>query len=280
IRDGKIEQMSFDHSLVWEMARRQRVDPEGLAGIPSNVIVRSLGPEPLVQVDLEGPHPIAAGDVYLFLSGGLCGRVSDAEIGAGASVLPPAEACRFLVDLANLRGGPDNITVLVVRVKAQGNAREPKAASAWPVYLRVSWPMTTLVAGVLLVILAAYLTAYEHRTAGIASFLLAAPTIVAGITGLMISYSREQRRQAEQTQFPPPRMYREADCRVDRHLIEKLTKANSALEQQIKEKQWQVEWLEYQQHFAQGIKFLGEEKLTDGFRELCRAMRVLADTFQ
>ena len=61
IRAGKIEQMSFDHSLVWEMARRQRVDPEGLSGIPSNVIVRSLGPEPLVQVDLEGPHPIKAG---------------------------------------------------------------------------------------------------------------------------------------------------------------------------------------------------------------------------
>src|SRR5260370_25741457 len=114
IRDGQIEQMSFDHSLVWEMARRQGVDPDGLQGIPSNVIVRSLGPEPLVQVDVEGPHPVQAGDTYLLCSDGLTGQISDSEMGAIASVLPPAEACRFLVDLANLRGGPDNITVLIV----------------------------------------------------------------------------------------------------------------------------------------------------------------------
>src|SRR5437762_11519719 len=44
VRDGKIEQLSFDHSLVWELARRQRKDPGELQGIPSNVIVRSLGP--------------------------------------------------------------------------------------------------------------------------------------------------------------------------------------------------------------------------------------------
>src|SRR2546423_1604638 len=62
VRDGKIEQLSFDHSLVWELARRQRKDPGELQGIPSNVIVRSLGPEPLVQVDVEGPHPVQAGD--------------------------------------------------------------------------------------------------------------------------------------------------------------------------------------------------------------------------
>src|SRR5438552_340066 len=55
IRDGFIEQLSFDHSLVWEMAKRQGVNPEVLLGIPANVIVRSLGPEPLVQVYLEGP---------------------------------------------------------------------------------------------------------------------------------------------------------------------------------------------------------------------------------
>src|SRR4029077_14593744 len=116
IRDGRIEQMSFDHSLVWEMARRHGVDPEGLQGIPSNVIVRSLGPEPLVQVDIEGPHPIQAGDTFVVCSDGLSGPVSDREIGAAVSALAPKEACRFLIDLANLQGGPDNITVIVVKV--------------------------------------------------------------------------------------------------------------------------------------------------------------------
>src|SRR5262249_52091887 len=104
IRDGQIEQLSFDHSLVWEYARRQKMNPNQVQGIPPNVIVRSLGPEPLVQVDLEGPHPLRQGDIFLLCSDGLSGQVSDHEIGAVASVLPPAEACRFLVDLANLRG--------------------------------------------------------------------------------------------------------------------------------------------------------------------------------
>src|SRR5262249_29115161 len=116
IRDHEIEQLTFDHSLVWEYARRQRVDPDKVEGIPSNVIVRSLGPEPLVQVDIEGPHPVRAGDVYVLCSDGLSGQVTDHELGAVASVLPPAEACRFLVDLANLRGGPDNITVVILRI--------------------------------------------------------------------------------------------------------------------------------------------------------------------
>ena len=119
VRGGVMEQLSFDHSLVWETARRYHVDPEGLQGIPSNVIVRSLGPSPLVQVDVEGPHPMREGDIFLLCSDGLSGQLSDAEIGAVASVLPPAEACRVLVDLANLRGGPDNITAVLARYEVR-----------------------------------------------------------------------------------------------------------------------------------------------------------------
>jgi protein phosphatase len=70
VRKGKIEQLSFDHSLVWELARRQGVKPETLQGIPSNVIVRSLGPEPLVQADVEGPHDFRPGEVYVVCSDG------------------------------------------------------------------------------------------------------------------------------------------------------------------------------------------------------------------
>ena len=77
---------------------------------------RSLGPNPLVEIDLEGPHPIALGDAYLLCSDGLTGRVEDEEIGAILASLPPQEAAQALVDLANLRGGPDNITVLIGKV--------------------------------------------------------------------------------------------------------------------------------------------------------------------
>jgi protein phosphatase len=89
IRDGQIEQLTFDHSLVWVYARQQRIDPTTVQNIPSNVIVRSLGPEPLVQVDIEGPHPVQDGDIYVLCSDGLSGPVSDPEIGAVASTLPP-----------------------------------------------------------------------------------------------------------------------------------------------------------------------------------------------
>src|SRR5205807_5217244 len=116
VRNGVIEQLTFDHSAVWEIARRQQVNPEDLQGIRSNVILRSLGPDAFVEVDVEGPHPIRPGDVYLLCSDGLTGSVTDYEIGAVVSALPPAEACDLLVELANLRGGPDNVTVLIARV--------------------------------------------------------------------------------------------------------------------------------------------------------------------
>ena len=60
---------------------------------------------------------MAAGDTFLLCSDGLSGPVQDDELGVIMGCLPPAEAVRVLVDLANLRGGPDNITVLIARVK-------------------------------------------------------------------------------------------------------------------------------------------------------------------
>ncbi|MCE2792807.1 MAG: protein phosphatase 2C domain-containing protein [Blastopirellula sp.] len=118
-RNHRLEQLTFDHSLVWEMrAAGNLTNKEELNKIPKNVITRSLGPYPDVQVDLEGPFPIQPGDSYLLCSDGLTGQVSDAEIGAVLAVLHPAEAAQFLVHLANLRGGPDNTTIVLARVNA------------------------------------------------------------------------------------------------------------------------------------------------------------------
>jgi hypothetical protein len=75
-------------------------------------------------------------------------------------------------------------------------------------------------------------------------------------------------------------MYRQANCVVDEPLVEKLTKATAALEQQFKERNWTVDWTDYQEHAAQGNKFLVEQKLADAFREYCRAMRILAEALQ
>jgi protein phosphatase len=117
IRDAKIEQLSFDHSLAWELVRRNHMKPEQAErAVPKNVITRSLGPDPTVEVDIEGPLPVQQGDIYVLCSDGLSGPVLNPEIGAIASNFHPEDACRYLVALANLRGGVDNVTTIVVRI--------------------------------------------------------------------------------------------------------------------------------------------------------------------
>jgi hypothetical protein len=109
--------LTFDHSLVWELVRRKHLSPEQAGTmVPRNVITRSLGPDPQVDVDTEGPLPVEEGDVFLLCSDGLSGPVTDPELGTFADNFHPDDACRYLLQLANMRGGPDNITVLVVRV--------------------------------------------------------------------------------------------------------------------------------------------------------------------
>jgi len=115
---NKIEQLTFDHSLVWEMkAAGQLTEEEEKQGkVPKNVITRSLGPYAECKVDLEGPFPVQVGDTFLLCSDGLTAVIEDSEIGSILGNMPPKEAAKVMVDLANLRGGPDNITVVIVKI--------------------------------------------------------------------------------------------------------------------------------------------------------------------
>ena len=122
-RKGLLEQLTFDHSLVWEMAAASDITDENIPScIPKNVITRSLGPHPMVNVDLEGPYQIEPGDKFLLCSDGLTGVVDNDLLAGLLAVLSPAEAVATLVDVANLRGGPDNITVVVIEVACQCTA--------------------------------------------------------------------------------------------------------------------------------------------------------------
>jgi protein phosphatase len=126
---NRLEQLTFDHSLVWEMkAAGQLTAAEEKSGkIPKNVITRSLGPYPDCKVDLEGPFPLTPNDTFLMCSDGLTGVISDPEIASILANMTPDEAVRVLVDLANLRGGPDNITVIVAKVIHPKLATSPDA---------------------------------------------------------------------------------------------------------------------------------------------------------
>ena len=114
LRDGKLEQMTRDHSVVWEL-EEEGIPTENFAH--RNVITRCLGRTDELKVDIEGPFPCHKGDIYLLCSDGLSGQFpNDAEMGMVLSVLPLPEATQALIDLANLRGGPDNITATTVKI--------------------------------------------------------------------------------------------------------------------------------------------------------------------
>ncbi len=127
LRGNLLEQLTFDHSLPWELYRDQPKS-EIPASIPKNVILRSLGPRPTVEVDLEGFYPLEVGDTFLLCTDGLSGQVSNEEIGIILQCLPPQEALQVLMDLANLRGGPDNITGIVVKLTGLLEIAQPGAA--------------------------------------------------------------------------------------------------------------------------------------------------------
>jgi PPM family protein phosphatase len=130
LRGNRLDQLTFDHSLVWELKASGQIssDDDAPNYIPKNIITRSLGPNPDVKVDLEGPFPLAVGDTFMLCSDGLSGQVRDEEFAAILGALSPQEAVHALVDLANLRGGPDNITVLIAKVVAPINGSEVDAA--------------------------------------------------------------------------------------------------------------------------------------------------------
>jgi PPM family protein phosphatase len=116
IRDGKIEQLTEDHSLLNDYIKMKRLTPEEIANFPhKNVIVRALGMKDTVKVDSRFEQPIE-NDVILLCSDGLSGPVSDEElleITLANSDLKTAAS--KLIERANTNGGPDNISVVLVR---------------------------------------------------------------------------------------------------------------------------------------------------------------------
>src|SRR5687768_7385299 len=108
VRDGKIEQLTEDHSLLNDYIKMKRLTPEEIANFPhKNVIVRALGMKDTVKVDTRFESP-RAGDVYLLCSDGLSGPVEDPEM---LEIIQRhgdlKVAASKLIERANENGGPD-----------------------------------------------------------------------------------------------------------------------------------------------------------------------------
>jgi protein phosphatase len=162
IRGGAITQISHDHTLVARMVDEGRITPREAETHPQrSVLTRALGAERDVDVD-ETNIALAPGDRLLLCSDGLTGVLADDEIAQMASNGDDLDAiCGTLIDAANARGGPDNVTVVLVAVEGTGTAGAPVRPLAQRVSARARrrFPRRALLwaAVLLLVMFGAYL---------------------------------------------------------------------------------------------------------------------------
>ena len=163
VRQGQIRQISRDHSWVAEKLAAGLLTPEQAREHPNrNIITRSLGNDPDVEVDVFRER-IGLGDVVLLCTDGLSGLVRDEEMAAVVSRADPRSAAEELVRLANERGGPDNITATVIRVRKPALVRReahPTPVRARPVTKRPLRPWLAGVIAVLLIVAGILLLGY------------------------------------------------------------------------------------------------------------------------
>jgi len=116
VRDGRARQLTEDHSWIQEQVRAGLLSQsDALVSRFRNIITRSVGFEPTVAPDVV-TMPVEAGDCYLLCSDGLSNYFSADEIGRILAGQFYSEAGRALVEIANERGGDDNITCVIVYV--------------------------------------------------------------------------------------------------------------------------------------------------------------------
>ena len=116
IHKGRLERLSVPHTVLAESKAANHLGVERLGAEFSHVLTRAMGVKATVEANIC-EVPCFTGDILVICSDGLTDMVATDEILASVTRHPPAEACRELVDLANDRGGNDNISVIVLRIK-------------------------------------------------------------------------------------------------------------------------------------------------------------------
>ena len=116
IRQGQAIQLTKDQSLMQRLVEAgELTEEEAAQSERRNIILQALGPDPRVKVDLTF-QPLCRGDILVLCSDGLSGQVKREEIAGLVSSTPDlVQVCGELIDLANERGGPDNITAVAAR---------------------------------------------------------------------------------------------------------------------------------------------------------------------
>lgn len=270
LRRKRLDQLTFDHSLVWELQKAGHQPVEELAGfIPKNIITRSLGPEQ-VEVDLEGIFPVEPGDTFLLCSDGLSGQVADEELGQVLAALPPKEAVRALVDLANLRGGPDNITVIVVRVTGPLVARDATsklASSSGPERSHSAFNGLLVAMVLLLLVAATILGAFGWVAAAIGCLLggVAAGLLLLGQrrgAGPWLDFSHRLGKGPHSSRL----------CEANGTFVSRLAGIAKELREATAGTDWTIDWETFNQHEQQAAAAAQAADYGEAVRQYCRAI--------
>lgn len=261
LRQGVLEQLTFDHSLLWELraAQNLHLGSDELVYIPRNVITRSLGPHPEVKVDVYALEDVQAGDVFVLCTDGLSGPVSDEMIGKVAALFPPDEAARLLVHLANYHGGPDNISVIVVRVdqiETQSSTSSRRKSGPIPAVVGAASALGTAV----LASVAAWAW-LVHRSVWAFAALVGALGVA--LVGLSATW-RLGRRQADRPQEGILRTgpYQSAPAHPDEAFAETLGRALDDLLRRGMQEGWRVEWDKVRRFQEEGRQLMAQRLVT------------------
>ncbi|HIQ20087.1 MAG TPA: serine/threonine-protein phosphatase [Planctomycetes bacterium] len=277
LRGHRLEQLTFDHSLIWEMKAAGHIAADDSGSfIPRNIITRSLGPHADVQVDLEGPFSVQAGDTLVLCSDGLSGPLEDDEIGKIAGSMPPDQAARALVDLANLRGGPDNITVIVIRVLEEPDVPEsPPHEVGRPDEVghpkEAAKPLPSIVLGAIGLFALGSLI-----LAAFAQWLLAVISLLAAVgVGGAVIIARSGGKwvpRMYQGQALGRGPYKTIDCQPDEAFAKKLADTVQQLEDAAVRGGWTVDWSRFARHRDQATAAQKAGAFAAAVSEYCRAM--------
>jgi protein phosphatase len=129
LRERKLELLTVDHSQVMEMVKQGIITLEEARNHDDkNVILRAVGTQPVVEVEMSDVFAVKPNDQFLLCSDGLCDMLEDEEIRRiWLDAKDVAAACEQMIEEAKRRGGNDNITVGIVRVtpESESSAKKP-----------------------------------------------------------------------------------------------------------------------------------------------------------
>ena len=305
VRDDVIEQLTFDHSLQWEMIRQGRANAENSEFLhPGNVITRCLGPDKSVEIDVEGPFDIRAGDRFLLCSDGLTGHVTDSELGAIVNLLSAADASRLLIDLANCRGGSDNTTVVIavvdeypeistptVESQIVQTSRQPAVAEVGSAPQRKrgsDWSRLSMVLFGLLAVSGLVLLITKQHIPGL---ILVGGALILGLTQLILSTRKRAlwlTGQADQlaaaailggrepAQNSP---YRRDSAELRAEFLDSLAQAQGELTTAAADNGWELETVELTELARNAATARNDSARGGGLPEYAAALRILMKEF-